>query len=138
MKTNKNKLFYGIIGLIFIVNCFILYYFRYVKNIDIKAVTKVRLNITHIDLGNSKLNQYSFANYKIHNDGQNLLTIKNVKIDCHCTVAEWDRVAVKPQDSTNIRVRYDNHIQGYYKRVVVVELNTPNSPIVLTFAGNTK
>lgn len=138
MKTNRGKLFYGIIGLIFVVNCLLVYYFQYVKNTDADVFTEVKLDASHIDLGNSKLNQYSFADYKIQNIGTGLLTIKNVKIDCHCTVAEWDKAAVPPQHSTNIRVKYDNHIQGYYKRVIVVELNTPNSPIVLTFAGNTK
>jgi hypothetical protein len=136
MKSKKSNLFYAFVGMVFIVNCFIVYYVQY-GSIDEEVFTEIELRTSHVELGESKLGKDSFANYSIKNIGQGVVIIKNVEVDCHCTVAEWDKNPVKSQDSTTIRVKYDNHLPGYYKRVITVEVNTKNSPVVLTFAGET-
>ena len=137
MKTKSNSLFYVFLGILFVASCSIVYFVQYSNNSPDEVLTEIKLSTNHVEIGKSNLKKTSFANFFVQNTGQNAMMIKSVKVDCHCTVAEWDKNSVEPRDSTKIQVKYDNHLLGYYKRVVVVEVNVKNSPLVLTFAGET-
>ena len=139
MKPTSNKLFFIIIGAIFIINCLFVYVKKRNDNSDKSTIafTIAKTSNSHIDAANCKLNKATQVEYFIENIGDKELVIEKVEVDCHCTVAEWDKTSIPPNSKTKIIVRYDNHLPGYFKRVVVVKANLQNSPIVFTFSGTT-
>gem|GEM_PF-4013450 len=63
--------------------------------------------------------------------------IEDVKVDCDCNVVNWERIPIKINNSTRLTVSYNNHIKGYFKRVIVVNANASTSPLFFTFSGKT-
>lgn len=100
-----------------------------------EPLTEVEIPITLKDLGSIERNGLAEATFKIVNKGKAPLVIKNITVDCHCTLVTWNKAPVLPKDSTNIRIRYDSSQPGYFQKKAVVYLNANNSPVLLLIRG---
>lgn len=74
--------------------------------------------------------------FTLKNTGSKNLLIGNVTPDCHCTVAEWDKNPVPPGQETYIKASYDSKAPGVFQKLVKVEANVEDTPIVLVLRGN--
>ncbi|ALO15365.1 hypothetical protein L21SP5_01723 [Salinivirga cyanobacteriivorans] len=75
------------------------------------------------------------AQFKIFNVGENDLKIDSIITDCSCIVTEITKRQVKPNDSTQILVRYENTHPGVFQQNVFVFCNIDYSPLLLTLQG---
>ncbi|MFN4145318.1 MAG: DUF1573 domain-containing protein [Runella sp.] len=124
--------------IVFLINCcIVVYWSRYREYDKINNLTEIAIEPTQLFIGKTKWGNTSVANYTIKNIGTTPLFIKNIKADCHCTVVEWEKKTIKPFESTKIQIKYDNHMTGYFKRVILLEANILNNVAVFTFEGET-
>lgn len=99
------------------------------------GITQIRFSTKLIDVGNKKMNDSVFAIYTVHNIGSNDLFIESVEPDCHCTASSYAKNPIKPNDSSNIILKYDSSIPGIFQSTALVTMNTKTSPILLVFRG---
>lgn len=97
--------------------------------------TKIEIEKHLIDIGKIKKGGLALAGFKIVNIGVNPLIIKDVTVDCHCTVVEWSKDPLLPGDSVFIKVRYDAAFPGFFLKKVTVYSNAYQSPVLLVIRG---
>lgn len=89
-----------------------------------------------VDLGDVPQNIPASGVFTIKNTGKHELVISSVTPDCHCTVADWDRKPVPPGQETYIKTSYDSKAPGVFQKLIKVEANVEDAPIVLVLRGN--
>ena len=99
---------------------------------------------TSIEIEN---NNYSFGtikeldsiehSYVIKNIGKNPLVIKRIETTCGCTVPEWSKVPVKPNDKTTIKVVFTakSGVVGKVQKSVIIQANTDSIFHFLNIGG---
>jgi hypothetical protein len=102
---------------------------------DVKSTT-IRLSKSLIDVGERRQNSDVNASYVIYNTGSNDLYIQSVQPDCHCTVADFSKTPIGPNDSTTIILRYDAVQPGAFQSSAVVTSNAVMSNTLLIFRGS--
>lgn len=75
------------------------------------------------------------AVFEFSNTGKNPLLIKEVTTSCGCTVPEWYKGIIKPNESGEIKIIYDAKYPGRFNKTVTVFYNGKDSPIKLTIKG---
>lgn len=100
------------------------------------SLTKINIQQKTIDLGKLKKGDTAEFNFVISNEGDHNLILNNVEPECHCTIANWEKSAIKPGESTMITATYDTSYPGHFQKLVTVEANTPDSPFILILRGN--
>jgi hypothetical protein len=75
------------------------------------------------------------AIFKFSNTGKNPLLIYDVKTSCGCTVPEWTKEAIAPNEERTIKVNYDAKHFGKFSKTITVFYNGKNSPKLLTIKG---
>lgn len=89
-----------------------------------------------IDAGDVKQDVPAEAVFEIKNTGSKNLVIDNVAPDCHCTIADWDHKPVPPGQIAYIKTSYDSKSPGIFQKLVKVNANVEDSPIILVLRGN--
>lgn len=59
----------------------------------------------------------------VKNSGDKPLVINKVSTSCGCTVADWEKKAIKPGNSGYIKVKYDAMLMGHFFKEVSVYCN---------------
>jgi hypothetical protein len=77
------------------------------------------------------------ADFVLINTGELPIKIKNIEVDCHCTVARAVKTVIQPRDSSDINIVFHPEISGpgYFNRLVYVKFDNGNEAI-LTIKGN--
>jgi uncharacterized protein DUF1573 len=88
------------------------------------------------DVGDQKLHSVVEAMFTIYNTGKNDLYIKDVRPDCHCTVANYIKEPIHPKDSSEIILKYNSSLPGVFQSSAIVTTNSLQSPTILIFRGN--
>lgn len=101
-----------------------------------RATTTFSLAKEIVDLGDVPQNIPASGVFIIKNTGKHELVIRSVTPDCHCTVADWDKTPVPPGQETYIKTSYDSKAPGIFQKLVKVNANVEDSPIVLVLRGN--
>jgi len=99
------------------------------------ANTKVSVLTEVINIGRIKRGRPAEATFKIINTTRTPLLILNVDVDCHCTVATWDKNPIAFQDTAFIKGSYDSRIPGFFQKKIRVSLNADSSPLLLILRG---
>ncbi|MGC8823512.1 MAG: DUF1573 domain-containing protein [Bacteroidales bacterium] len=73
--------------------------------------------------------------FVFRNVGNEPLVISNVQTSCGCTVPAWSQEPVKKHEQGVVKIHYNTHILGSFKKTVVVHSNAANSPVTLTIKG---
>ena len=76
------------------------------------------------------------ATFLLTNRGDMPLRIENVHPDCGCTEVLWSNKEVAPGQSTELIVRLDAELLGYFEKQIYVMTNADTDPFYLTVAGN--
>lgn len=89
------------------------------------------------DFGKIQRGEDATAVFSLVNQGLAPLVVENITASCGCTVAEWDKEPLMPQDTMQIKVSYNSNIVGAIKRSVVVKTNDiKRTRTLLTITGN--
>ena len=72
--------------------------------------------------------------YKFTNEGDQPLSISNIKVACTCTKFEFPKDSVQPGKSGTIHVTFDtNKKYGWQNRTLSVFSNASNNPEIIRF-----
>lgn len=89
------------------------------------------------DFGEIQRGKEATAVFSLVNQGLAPLVVENITASCGCTIAEWDKEPLMPQDTMQIKVSYNSNIVGAIKRSVVVKTNDiKRTRTLLTITGN--
>lgn len=97
--------------------------------------TTLELMEKAVELKNLKINETETAVFTIKNTGNNPLIISNISTTCGCTVPEWVKKPVLPNQTTEIAVRVTPDNKGYFRKVVTVFCNTEDKILSLVVKG---
>ena len=88
-----------------------------------------------VDYGTIEQDSEPFRVFKFTNTGTEPVMIMNARGSCGCTVPSYSKAPVAPGESSEIKVRYDTHRIGQFRKRVTLTTNVPGDPIVLTIKG---
>jgi hypothetical protein len=91
-----------------------------------------------IDFGTIEQDSDPFRIFKFKNDGNQPLLITNARGSCGCTVPSYSKAPVSAGETSEIKVRYDTHRLGQFRKRVTLTTNAGDEPIVLTIKGLVK
>ncbi len=74
--------------------------------------------------------------FKMTNHSTTHLTIKDVRTDCGCTVAQWDKSPIAPGASATITATFDAELLGHFEKQVMVYTNVEAQPYTLVLSGD--
>lgn len=76
------------------------------------------------------------CSFKYTNKSDTTILIYDVRAYCNCTKVEWSRKPIKPGESGEIKVKFDNNDKPQnFSRSMKVTLSTDVDPILLTIRG---
>lgn len=88
-----------------------------------------------IDIGKTDFGRSVNAKFIIYNRGTNNLIIENVLPDCYCTVSNFSKSPISPNDSTYIILTYDALNIGPFQSSALISSNATNSPQMIFMRG---
>ena len=88
-----------------------------------------------IDYGTIEQDSDPFRIFKFKNDGNQPLLITNARGSCGCTVPSYSKAPVSAGETSEIKVRYDTHRLGQFRKRVTLTTNAGDEPIILTIKG---
>ena len=88
-----------------------------------------------IDYGVIEQDADPFRIFKFKNTGTEPLLITNARGSCGCTVPSYSKAPVAPGETSEVKVRYDTHRLGQFRKRVTLTTNAGEEPIVLTIKG---
>lgn len=91
-----------------------------------------------IDLGEIDGDKDYKVTFSYKNAGTNVLKIKSVTSDCHCTVARNFENNILPNTSGEINVSYHSKNFGYFEQLIEVNSNSEKPSVLLIIKGRVK
>ena len=91
---------------------------------------------TSVDLGDVKIGKSKKAHFKITNQTDGLLVIKDIKTSCGCTTPQWDKRPIRAGQLSELTVIFKAETHGYNKKNIMVFHNKTKYPIRLTITAN--
>ena len=88
-----------------------------------------------VDYGTIEQDSDPFRVFKFKNTGNGPLLITNARGSCGCTVPSYSKAPVAPGETSEIKVRYDTHRIGQFRKRVTLTTNVEGDPIILTIKG---
>lgn len=98
-------------------------------------ITTVELKRKEIELYDLKVNKMSTRVFILQNMGNVPLIIKDITTTCGCTVAEWEEHPIMPGAITEIKIKINPDMPGYFRKTVTVFCNTNKGHIKLIVKG---
>ena len=96
---------------------------------------QIEFESTTIDYGTIEQDSERQRIFTFTNTGTEPLIISNAKGSCGCTVPTWPKEPIMPGKKGEIKVNYDTHRIGTFRKTVTLTTNTNPSTIVLTIKG---
>lgn len=100
-----------------------------------KVLTTIEVEQAAIEIENLEVNKTSIATFILKNTGENPLLISDVNASCGCTVPEWTKKPILPNESTEIIVQVTPDNKGYFRKVITVFCNIEKRTTTLTVKG---
>lgn len=73
--------------------------------------------------------------FEFTNPGKTMLIINEVKTSCGCTVPEWPKSPIRPNEKGLIKIKYDAAFPGMFHKTVEIFYNGTGSPDSLEIKG---
>ncbi|GAA3640387.1 DUF1573 domain-containing protein [Flavivirga jejuensis] len=124
----------GIIIILFTITCTVFFYSCKKKNGALHN-TNIVFETKLYDFNKIPVKQEVNFVFKFLNTGQEPLQIKDVKTICGCTVPEWPKGQIPPNEIGEINVFYDAETPGKFNKPITVYYNGEDSPVKLTIEG---
>jgi len=92
-------------------------------------------NETTHDFGKIKQNDPAAVTFTVKNSGTTPLIITAAKSSCGCTVAEYTKEPIKPNETGVVKATYNSARVGVFTKTVTVTYDGIATPDVLTIKG---
>jgi hypothetical protein len=92
-------------------------------------------NETTHDFGKIKQNDPGTVIYTVKNNGTTPLIITAARSSCGCTVAEYTKEPIKPNETGIVKATYNTARVGTFSKTVTVTFDGISTPDVLTIKG---
>ena len=102
---------------------------------DTAAGPAMKFEAMEIDYGTIERDSDPYRVFTFTNTGTEPLLITNARGSCGCTVPSYSKAPVAPGETSEIKVRYDTHRLGQFKKRVTLTTNAGTEPVVLTIKG---
>ncbi|MEO0042786.1 MAG: hypothetical protein RL329_2234 [Bacteroidota bacterium] len=93
------------------------------------------LEKNEVDYGTITAGSEPFRFFKFKNTGKAPLVIQNAQASCGCTVPEYPKQPIMPNESAEIKVRYDTNRVGGFTKQITLTTNESTPTRVLTIKG---
>lgn len=90
------------------------------------------------DYGTIEKGSDPYCQFKLTNNSNDSLTIKEAHGSCGCTVPEYPKEAITPGHSVVMKVRYDTNRTGPFEKNVTVSFAGKDDQLVLKIKGMVK
>lgn len=106
------------------------------KNTVIKAkVSNIKFNSQEHDFKYLEQEKEASVYFVYENTGPDPLKIHNISSRCGCTIPEWSRKELMPNQKDSILVKYDSKELGYFSKDILIVSNSETSPDILYIKG---
>ncbi|WP_109694827.1 DUF1573 domain-containing protein [Chitinophaga deserti] len=95
----------------------------------------VAINETTINIGEVNRNQKPKATFTIKNIGKQPLLIRDMKVGCSCTAADWPKKPILPGEETTVTLTYKAAKEGAFTQSAYLLTNAFNSSVHITISG---
>ena len=112
-----------------------LIFFCTCKVADTSKEAQINFSRANHDFGSLSYQNEASYSFQFKNPGKTPLVIFDVKTSCGCTVPEWTKKPVKPNDSGEIKIKYEAAFPGMFHKEISVYFNGKDSPVKLTIKG---
>ncbi|MFU8829287.1 MAG: DUF1573 domain-containing protein [Phycisphaerales bacterium] len=93
----------------------------------------VRVSSDIVDFGDIRPNQTVIRKATIHNDSENPIRIRGVRVSCGCTVADYPENWIEPGDSAEIELTFmSGDLWGPVQRYALLQFEGYNRPLRIT------
>jgi hypothetical protein len=94
-------------------------------------LSSIAFKVSTYDFGKIPANKDATATFNFSNTGKSPLVISEVKTSCGCTVPEYPKGIIKPNETGEIKVIYDAKYPGRFNKTITVFYNGKDSPKTL-------
>lgn len=95
----------------------------------------LNFNSELLDYGTINQNTDGTRVFKFTNTGQEPIIITNVKTSCGCTVPSFSKEPILPNESSEIKVKYDTKRVGLFSKTITVYSNASEQTKTLKIKG---
>ncbi|TWO31571.1 DUF1573 domain-containing protein [Seonamhaeicola sediminis] len=88
-----------------------------------------------IDIGEIKRDTIIDVSFKFKNIGKEILIIKRITTDCHCTVPKDYVKRIEPNRKGEIKISYHSRGYGYFEQLISVFSNSQKNEELLILKG---
>ena len=85
------------------------------------------LDTTSVDYGKMAIGAVGVRYLNFSNTGSAPLVIESVRGGCSCSMAEWPKEPILPNQSAKIKIQYDSQRLGRFTKGFVIRSNADNS-----------
>lgn len=96
---------------------------------------KMEFKALEVDYGTIEQDSDPYRVFTFTNTGTEPALITNARGSCGCTVPSYSKAPVAPGETSEIKVRYDTHRLGQFRKRVTLTTNVGDEPIILTIKG---
>lgn len=105
------------------------------EDITDSELTSITFKQKEHDFGKIPAGKSVSTVFEFSNAGESPLLIKEVTTSCGCTIPEWPKDIIEPNENEEIKILYDAKYPGRFNKTITVVYNGKNSPQVLTIKG---
>lgn len=98
-------------------------------------LTKMTFKKEVYDFGEIPARRSISTVFQFSNTGKSPLLIKEVTTSCGCTVPEWPKDIIEPNENGEIKIVYDAKYPGRFNKTITVVYNGKDSPQILSIKG---
>jgi len=98
------------------------------RDIVVDSNVEIEFFETEHDFGSLYSKNEAVHKFEFKNTGTAPLVIYNVTATCGCTVPEWTKKPVKPDEKGTITITYDTNYNGAFRKTISVYHNGKESP----------
>lgn len=91
---------------------------------------------TNHDYGELEFGSDGVYSFRFTNKGEAPLVLANVRAACGCTTPEWPREPIPAGETGVIKVKYNTHLPGKFRKTIRVMSTAVNSNVTLTITGH--
>jgi hypothetical protein len=96
----------------------------------------IKFDKTVHDYGTIYQNADGTCEFTFKNEGDEPLTLTNVRSSCGCTIPKWPKEPILPGQTGTIKVTYDTKRLGVISKQITVMSNAGESSVLLNIKGN--
>jgi hypothetical protein len=118
----------------------------FVASLQLSAQDKVELNKNPnapvisfesnvIEYGDVARGSDGVRYFNFTNAGKEPLIISNVRSSCGCTIPEYPRIPIGPNQESQIKIKYDTKRVGPFRKTITIYSNVEGKAITVTIKG---